>query len=95
MKKQEQKSFIARDPNGNKIRCDILFTFKNENNDREYVVYTDNSRDAKGETNVFASVKSLCEDGIFKLDAVEDDEWPLIETAFEEYSTNKHANQNI
>ena len=42
--------------NGEIIDCDVLFTFKNTATNRCYIVYTENTTDEKGDTEVYASI---------------------------------------
>ena len=39
--------------NGIETEFDVLFTTHNEKNNKDYVVYTDNTVNEKGETNVY------------------------------------------
>lgn len=42
--------------NGTKKEFDVIFTFKNENTDKDYIVYTDNSIDENNKLRIFASI---------------------------------------
>ena len=42
--------------NGKKIEFDVILTFKNENNEKNYVVYTDNSYDNNNKLTIYASI---------------------------------------
>ena len=53
---RDNESFYIINDNGEKIRCDILFTFESEETGKNYIVYTDNSFDEEGNIQVFASV---------------------------------------
>lgn len=68
---------------GNTVTCDILFTFKDPNNDINYVVYTDGSKDEFGELEIYASRYVMDEDD-FILKPIENDyEWNLIDNMIE------------
>ena len=41
---------------GTKQEFDVIFTFKNENTQKDYVVYTDNSIDENNKLRIFAAV---------------------------------------
>ena len=41
--------------NGKEIECEVVLMFRDENNDINYIVYTDGTRDDVGELEVFAS----------------------------------------
>jgi len=43
-------------PNGIKQEFDVIFTFKNEETQRDYIVYTDNSIDEYNKLRIYASI---------------------------------------
>lgn len=43
-------------PNGVKQEFDVIFTFKNELTQKDYIVYTDNSIDGYNKLRVYASI---------------------------------------
>ncbi len=43
-------------PNGMKQEFDVILTFKNENTQKDYVVYTDNSIDENNKLRIYASI---------------------------------------
>jgi uncharacterized protein YrzB (UPF0473 family) len=49
----ESMSFTVMDENGREVKCEALFTFETG---KSYMVYTDNSVDAAGNTQVYASI---------------------------------------
>ena len=52
----EEGKFTIVDKDGNKIECDVLFTFESDKTHKNYIVYTDNTKDELGNTKVYASV---------------------------------------
>ena len=69
--------------NGKEIECDILLTFKDENNDISYIVYTDGTKDENDELEVYASRYSK-KGNDFMLEAIENEyEWNLIDNMLE------------
>jgi len=52
----ESMSFTVLDENGREVKCEVLFTFESEKTGKSYIVYTDNSVDEDGNTQVFASI---------------------------------------
>lgn len=77
---EEKNTITVRDEKGNKIVCDILFTFDNDETGKSYIVYTDNTKDDKGKTQVYASIYDP-KDKDMKLENIETDkEWQVIET---------------
>ena len=62
---------------------DVLFTFESDETGKNYIVYTDNSKDENGNIEVYASTYNP-EDPHSKLEAIETEkEWKVIETILE------------
>ena len=52
----DKNSFKVINDKGEEIMCDILFTFDSEETGKSYIVYTDNTKDEKGNIQVYASI---------------------------------------
>lgn len=79
----KKNSFSMIDENGNEIIYDVLFTFESDETKKNYIVYTDNSRDENGNIQVYASIYDP-ENPNSKLEAITTDkEWKVIETILE------------
>lgn len=79
----KKNTFSMLDENGKEIVYDVLFTFESEETKKNYIVYTDNSKDEQGNVQVYASTYHP-EDPKGKLEAIETDkEWKIIETILE------------
>lgn len=92
----KENSFTMIDENGNEIVYDVLFTFESEETHKNYIVYTDNTKDAEGNVEVYASIYDP-NDPHSKLEAIETDkEWKVIETILEtlQEEVRKQANNN-
>ena len=64
---------------------DVLFTFKNTATGRCYIVYTENTTDENGNTEVFASIFDP-EDKTLALSPIEtEEEWAVLEAKLREY----------
>lgn len=64
---------------------DVLFTFKNTATGICYIVYTENTLDENGETEVFASIFDP-DDKTLALHPIETEvEWALLESKLREY----------
>ena len=71
------------DENGNEVVYDVLFTFESDETGKNYIVYTDNTKDENGNIEVYASIYDP-EDPQSKLEAITTDkEWKVIETILE------------
>ena len=75
-----ENTFKIINDNGEEVMCDVLFTFDSEETKKSYIVYTDNSNDAQGNVQVFASIYDPnVEDQ--KLEPITtEQEWKVIET---------------
>ena len=51
----EKNSFTLVDQNGEEKTYDVLFTFDNEETNKSYIVYTDNTKDELGNIKVYAN----------------------------------------
>lgn len=76
---QKENTFICIDENGNHINCKVLFTFDLEKTGKNYIIYTDNTKDENGNIRTYASTfnPDLQET---ELGAIKtEEEWKLIE----------------
>ena len=90
----KKNSFTMIDEAGNEIVYDVLFTFESEETHKNYIVYTDNTQDAEGTVEVYASIYDP-NDPNSKLEAIETEkEWKVIETILEtlQEEVRKQAN---
>ena len=94
----KKNSFSMIDENGKEVIYDVLFTFESDETNKNYIVYTDNTRDESGNIQVYASIYDP-EDPHSKLEAITTDkEWKVIETILdtlqEEVRNKKNNNQD-
>ena len=76
----KKNTFSMLDENGNEVVYDVLFTFESEETNKNYIVYTDQSKDENGNIQVYASIYDP-NDPNSKLEAIETEkEWKVIET---------------
>ena len=69
--------------NGKEVECEIITIFRDDNNDINYIVYTDGTKDANNELEVFAS-RYVEEDNNYILQAIEtESEWNFIDNMLE------------
>jgi len=64
---------------GKEVVCDIVLTFRDENNDINYIVYTDGTKDEEGELEIYASRYVIENDSYVLKDIESDYEWALID----------------
>ncbi len=94
----KKNSFSMIDENGNEVVYDVLFTFESDETKKNYIVYTDNTKDENGNIEVYASIYDP-EDPQSKLEAITTDkEWKVIETILntlqEEIRNKKDKDEN-
>lgn len=79
----DKNSFTLVDEEGRESSYDVLFTFDNEETNKSYIVYTDNTKDQEGNIQVYASIYDP-NDPNSKLEAITTDkEWKVIDTILE------------
>ena len=79
----KKNTFTMIDENGREIVYDVLFTFESEETNKNYIVYTDQSKDDKANIQVYASIYDP-ENPNSKLEPIETEkEWKVIETILE------------
>lgn len=75
-----KNTFTMIDENNKEVTYDVLFTFESDETKKNYIVYTDQSKDEAGNIQVFASIYDP-NDPNSKLEAIETEkEWKVIET---------------
>lgn len=92
----KKNTFTMLDENGNEVVYDVLFTFESDETGKNYIVYTDNSKDEAGNIEVYASIYHP-EEGNGRLEAIETEkEWKIIETILEtlQEEIQKQAKEN-
>ena len=78
--KDEIMTFKVKNDEGVEVECEVLFTFESDETKKNYIVYTDNTRDESGNIEVYASIYDPV-DPHSKLEAIETEkEWKVIET---------------
>ena len=79
----KKNTFTMIDENGVEVEYDVLFTFESDETKKNYIVYTDNTKDELGNIEVYASIYHP-EDSNGRLEAIETEkEWKVIETILE------------
>lgn len=84
MNSEERMVFKVINEDGKEVECEALFTFQSEETNKNYIVYTDNTKDENGNTKVYASTYNP-DDSSTSLEPIETDkEWKIIETILSE-----------
>ena len=82
---------IIKNDRNEEIECDVLFTFDNNDTNKSYIVYTDNTKDELGNVKVYANTfNEDDEEGI--LGNIEtEEEWNIIEQIFSSINDKKEV----
>ena len=85
---EEVKEIVIMTDEGKEMKCDVLFTFNSDETNKDYIVYTDNSKDEEGNVKVFASVFNKdSEQG--KLEPITTEkEWEVIEAMINQFASS-------
>ena len=85
---EESMTFKIFNDEGKEVECEALFTFESEETNKNYIVYTDNTKDEDGNTKVYAAIYHPEEEenqDQMKLEPIESDkEWKMIEQILDE-----------
>lgn len=73
----DKKTITITADNGDQKEFDILFAFKKDGSDKEYVVFTDYSPSEHGGTSLSAASYDV-NDKDMVLSPIEEDEWDLV-----------------
>jgi uncharacterized protein YrzB (UPF0473 family) len=89
---EEKMTFTVTNDEGKDIEYEVLFTFDSDETKKNYIVYTDNSKDENGNTRVYASIYTPSEE-VTELFPIETDkEWKIIDTILKELQEDAKAN---
>ena len=81
---EERMTFKVFDDNGKEIECEVLFTFESDETNKNYMVYTDNTKDEEGNVKVYAAIYEPDKDETKLEPITSDHEWAIIEKILEE-----------
>lgn len=92
----KENTFKVRDSDGKEIEFEVLFTFESDETKKNYMVYTDNSKDEDGNVRVYASVFVPNAEPLELLPVETEREWKIIETILEsiEEESKKNKEEN-
>ena len=92
----KENTFKVVDQNSNTIEFEILFTFESDETHKNYMVYTDNTKDENGNVRVYASVFVPDAEPLELLPVETEREWKIIETILESIEEeNKKNNEEV
>ena len=89
----KENTFKVIDKEGKEIEFEVLFTFESNETNKNYMVYTDNSKDEKGNIRVFASVFNPSDEPLEVLPVETQREWKKIETILDSVQEQNKKNK--
>ena len=91
----EENKFKVINKKGKEVEYEVLFTFESDETKKNYMVYTDNTKDKDGNTKVYASVFEPDKEPLELLPVETEREWKVIETILESIQEeNKKEKEN-
>ena len=86
---EEKKMMTLTLENGNKEEVERLLSFKFNDNNKEYVIYTKNETDENGNVTIYVSGVTRVGDDITLNTVSDDNEWSRIKDLLRELSKNE------
>ena len=80
---EEMMTFTLVNDDGEEVQCEILFSFEDRTTGKNYMVYTDYSRDENGDFKVFASIYDPTGETNMLQPVQTDEEWAMVEQILE------------
>lgn len=91
----KENTFKVIDKDGKEIEFEVLFTFESDETKKNYMVYTDNTKDENDNVRVYASVFVPDAEPLELLPVETEREWKIIETILESIEEENKKNKNL
>jgi uncharacterized protein YrzB (UPF0473 family) len=89
MENKVNNEFEIYNEDGEKIKCNALFTFESDETNKNYIVYTDNTFDEEGNKKVYASTYNPKEENPILGPIESEKEWKIIEDILNRLQTEQ------
>ena len=86
---EEKKMITLTLENGTKEEVELLLSFKFNDNNKEYVIYTKNETDENGNVTIYVSGVTRVDEDITLNTVSDDNEWSRIKDLLRELSKNE------
>lgn len=90
----KENKFKVIDKDGKETVFEVLFTFESEETCKNYIVYTDNTTDEKGNTKVYASTYNPNSEVLELFPINTEREWKVIETILKTIEEEQEKESN-
>mgnify|MGYP000861576205 CR=1 FL=1 len=94
MEELKKNTFMVKNNEGQDVECEVLFTFESDETKKNYIAYTDNTKDEAGNLKVYASIFNPNEEETTLQPIETEKEWKIIETILEELQKEAQNNEN-
>lgn len=94
MNEEKNNEFEIFNDNGEKVKCNALFTFESDETNKNYIIYTDNTVDEAGNKKVYASTFNPKDDNPILGPIETDKEWKIIEDILNKLQEGTTSNEN-
>jgi len=91
---EERMTFKVPNSEGKEVEYEVLFTFVSDETNKNYMVYTDGSKDENGNIRVFASVYVPGKETTELLPIETEKEWKIIDTILKELQEEAKGETN-
>jgi len=85
----EKKKMTLNLEDGTKEEVELLLSFKFNDNNKEYIIYTKNEKDENGNVTIYVSNVTRVNDDVTLGTITDDNEWSRIKDLLRELSKNK------
>lgn len=82
---------IIKNDKSEEVECDVLFTFDNNDTNKSYIVYTDNTKDDLGNIKVYANTYNEDDEEGLLGNIETEEEWNIIEQIFSSINDKKEV----
>lgn len=82
---EEMLLFDVVNDNGEKIKCEVLFTFTSEDTNKNYMIYTDNSLDDEGNIKTYVATYDELTENTRLEPVTSEKELKMVEEILKEY----------
>lgn len=77
--KENILKFKVTDENGTEMEYEELYSFQNDENGKNYMVYTDNTEDEEGNLKIYAAIYQEKDNTHTLIPIENDEEWAFVE----------------
>ena len=92
---KEKDTFVVKNDLGEEVVCHVLFTFESEETNKNYIVYTDNTKDETGNITDDTRIKAALPTINYLVKQNNNHIVDLIETTFNKFVAPYYTNEGL